>query len=224
MIPMMTRTSGLTAIAMLAALFTVAGCSEENENGEQAATAPAPAESSSATSGAVSAEPAPDAGGADDGADTAETTKTAAADVSTETSTDSATGETAAADAAEPAAQSSAETTETPDQLPEALIGRWGMVPADCTSTRGDAKGLLEIRATELEFYESTGRLDTIKEYEPTRVVATFDFTGEGQTWSREMVLDVQDDGETLIRRENGADAASGPFEYSACAAATDGG
>ena len=29
--------------------------------------------------------------------------------------------------------------------IPAALRGRWGMTPADCTSTRGDAKGLLEI-------------------------------------------------------------------------------
>src|SRR5687767_670720 len=27
--------------------------------------------------------------------------------------------------------------------IPAALHGRWGLTPADCTSTRGDAKGLL---------------------------------------------------------------------------------
>src|ERR671912_3002240 len=29
--------------------------------------------------------------------------------------------------------------------IPTQYHGRWGMVPADCTSTRGDAKGLIDI-------------------------------------------------------------------------------
>ncbi len=45
----------------------------------------------------------------------------------------------------------SATSTETADAnaktIPAALHGRWGMVPADCTSTRGDNKGLLTITA-----------------------------------------------------------------------------
>src|SRR5687768_11553061 len=39
--------------------------------------------------------------------------------------------------------------------IPAALHGRWGMSPADCTSTRGDAKGLLVVSADGLRFYES---------------------------------------------------------------------
>ena len=31
--------------------------------------------------------------------------------------------------------------------IPAAIQGRWGLTPADCTSTRGDAKGLLTIGA-----------------------------------------------------------------------------
>ena len=33
----------------------------------------------------------------------------------------------------------------SPGPIPAAIRGRWGLTPADCTSTRGDAKGLLEI-------------------------------------------------------------------------------
>ena len=58
---------------------------------------------------------------------------------------------------------------------------------------------------------------DTISEAAPTRIRAAFDFTGEGMTWQREVVLDVQDDGATLIRREYGQDAAPGPFRYARC-------
>ncbi len=102
--------------------------------------------------------------------------------------------------------------------IPAALHGRWGLVAADCTSTRGDAKGLLTIDATMLRFYESRGTLIRIAETEPSRIVADFAFSGEGQTWQRRMTLDVQDNGQTLIRRESGGDGAMpGPLRYRKC-------
>ena len=107
--------------------------------------------------------------------------------------------------------------TPAPTEIPAAIRGRWGMVPGDCTSTRGDAKGLLTITAGKLQFYESVGTLDTIMEAEPTRIRAAFDFEGEGMTWQREVVLDAQDAGATLIRREYGEDAEPGPFRYAKC-------
>ena len=109
--------------------------------------------------------------------------------------------------------------TESPaaTAIPAAMHGRWGLVPGDCTSTRGDAKGLLTISASELKFYESLGTLDTIEESAPTRIRASFDFEGEGMAWERDVVLDVQDQGATLIRREYGEDAAPGPFRYAKC-------
>ena len=107
--------------------------------------------------------------------------------------------------------------TPAPTEIPVALRGRWGMVPLDCTSTRGDNKGQLTVTGDKLEFYESVGTLDTIMDAEPTRIRAAFEFEGEGMTWQREVVLDVQDDGATLIRREYGDDAAPGPFRYAKC-------
>ena len=44
-----------------------------------------------------------------------------------------------------------------------------------------------------------------------------FAFEGEGMNWIRDMTLDVQDDGQTLIRREYGLDAAPGPIRYRRC-------
>ena len=113
---------------------------------------------------------------------------------------------------ARPSASSAAAT-----EIPAAIRGRWGLVPADCTSTRGDAKGLLTIDAASLKFYESVGKLGEIAESSDTRLRSKFAFSGEGMNWSRDQVLDVQDGGKTLIRREYGDDAAPGPFKYARC-------
>ena len=111
-------------------------------------------------------------------------------------------------------------TTGIPEfGVPVAAQGRWGLVPADCTSTRGDAKGMLIVSATTLTFYESRGTLKKIVEKSDSRLRATFAFSGEGMTWTRDEVLDVQDGGKTLIRREFGEDAVPGPFKYTRCAA-----
>lgn len=102
-------------------------------------------------------------------------------------------------------------------EIPAAIRGRWGLVPADCTSTRGDAKGLLVIDAATLKFYESVGTLAEVDDASDTRIRAAFEFTGEGMTWERDETLEVQDDGATLIRREHGDDAAPDPFRYAKC-------
>ena len=101
--------------------------------------------------------------------------------------------------------------------IPAVMQGRWGLVAADCTSTRGDAKGLLEISDKQLRFYESRGTLRGIVESGASRIVADFDFTGEGENWQRRMSLDIQDEGKTLIRREQGADAMPGALRYRTC-------
>ncbi|HUQ13412.1 MAG TPA: hypothetical protein VM055_03970 [Novosphingobium sp.] len=119
---------------------------------------------------------------------------------------------------ASPSPSPGASDSATPHQtIPAAIQGRWGLVAADCTSTRGDAKGLLTIDPTMLRFYESRGTLGAIKERSATHLRAAFSFSGEGMTWSRDEVLDVQDGGKILVRREYGEDAAPGPFKYKRC-------
>ncbi|MCW1383877.1 hypothetical protein OLX02_13720 [Novosphingobium sp. KCTC 2891] len=115
-------------------------------------------------------------------------------------------------DAASPAPAASTEAS-----IPMAARGRWGLVPADCTSTRGEAKGLLVVDAASLKFYESVGKLASVKERSDTRIRAAFAFSGEGMTWQRDEVLEVQDGGKTLVRREYGADAMPGPLKYTIC-------
>lgn len=127
--------------------------------------------------------------------------------------------ETASASPGPQASASPSPGASSAQTIPAAAQGRWGLVPTDCTSTRGDAKGLLTIAGSTLKFYESRGTLGKIAEHSDTRIRATFAFSGEGSTWSRDEVLDVQDGGKTLIRREYGKDAAPGPFKYARCPA-----
>ena len=96
--------------------------------------------------------------------------------------------------------------------IPAALHGRWGLTPADCTSTRGDAKGLLAISAERLQFYESRAvPVANVKRGSST-FSADFAFTGEGQSWSRFQTLALQ--GEKLVRTESSPMAS---FTYARC-------
>lgn len=108
-------------------------------------------------------------------------------------------------------------TTALPPSIPVALRGRWGLVPADCTSTRGDAKGLMTVGARELTFYESLGTLVATKERSDMRIAGTFAYEGEGMEWRREVTLDGKPGGKLLVLREQGDDAPPGPRQYTRC-------
>ena len=114
-------------------------------------------------------------------------------------------------------ATSAAMESSAADVIPAALQGRWGINAADCTTTKGDDKGLITVSDKQIRFYESTAKLGKIGEASDTRLVADFSFSGEGQTWTKGMTLDVQDGGKTLIRRETGQDAMPGPLRYRKC-------
>ena len=85
--------------------------------------------------------------------------------------------------------------------IPAALHGRWGMTPDDCTSTRGDDKGLLTISAGELRFYESRAVPTSNVQSSPQSFSADFAFTGEGMEWTKFQTLQLQDD--KLVRTES---------------------
>lgn len=112
-------------------------------------------------------------------------------------------------------AQGSAETI--PTAIPAQLQGRWGLVDADCTSTMGDAKGLLTIDADTLKFYESVAKLGTIKSGSASALDGAFAFSGEGQSWNLDVALSSPDGGKTLIRKDTGPDAMPGTLTYTKC-------
>lgn len=106
---------------------------------------------------------------------------------------------------------------ENPNEIPSAIHGRWALVDADCTTTMGDAKGLLLIDGTSLKFYESRARIGKISTRDERRLRADFAFSGEGQEWAQEVLLEVSEDGKKLVRRDYGPDAMPGALEYTRC-------
>jgi len=110
------------------------------------------------------------------------------------------------------------ETIGAGNAIPAAFQGRWGMTANDCDPAQADvAKGLMVVSGNRLEFYESVGTLDDIESVSATRLAGDFNFTGEGMEWERDITMDLQDNGRTLIRRETGEDAIPGPLNYSRC-------
>jgi hypothetical protein len=96
--------------------------------------------------------------------------------------------------------------------IPAALHGRWGMTPDDCTSTRGDAKGLLLIDGQQLRFFESTARPARNVKMSADTLSADFAFAGEGMTWTKFETLQVRDG--RLTRTESSPMAS---FTYVRC-------
>ncbi|OSP55893.1 hypothetical protein BV911_05265 [Pseudoruegeria sp. SK021] len=107
--------------------------------------------------------------------------------------------------------------TSATQEIPAALQGRWGLVPADCTSTRGDAKGLMLVSATTLTFYESRAEMAQVYARSDHHLEADFDFLGEGIAWTYRESLDLQNAGQTLERQETGGDAAAVSLRYQQC-------
>ena len=137
--------------------------------------------------------------------------------------TDPALSEAAApplSESATPAAAttpSEASADQAEKSIPAALRGRWGLVAADCTTKRGDDKGLITIGATTIKFYESVAKLAKVAQRSETALRASYAFTGEGMEWKRDMTLALQPGGKVLIKQEFGADAPPGPYKYARC-------
>ena len=118
-----------------------------------------------------------------------------------------------------PPATPTASATTLPSSIPAQFHGRWGINKADCTSTRGDAKGLLTIDAARLAFYESRGTPRKVLGTTADSFDANYAFTGEGQTWERVERLKLVDG--TLQRRTAAAAGQEPPVNltYERCGA-----
>lgn len=106
-----------------------------------------------------------------------------------------------------------ASTSPTPAKtIPPSLRGRWGLTPMDCTSTRGDAKGLLVVGPSDLKFYESRAVPAQNAQTGMDSISGDFTFTGEGQTWTKFEALELK--GQELVRTESNPMAS---FTYARC-------
>ncbi len=77
-------------------------------------------------------------------------------------------------------------------KIPASMHGRWGLTPGDCTSTRGDAKGLMIVSADSLKFYESSAKPAGELKFSADSASGDFAFTGEGMTWKKYQSLELQ--------------------------------
>ena len=103
--------------------------------------------------------------------------------------------------------------------IPPALQGRWGMVPADCTSTRGDNKGLLRVSADPivLRIGRPPGLLTTAG---ARRLAGNYASTGEGMNWTRRDSTSARGTADAHPHgRSRRSDEPGGPFIYTRCAA-----
>ncbi len=105
--------------------------------------------------------------------------------------------------------------------IPNRFAGRWGITAEDCTSTRGDAKGLMTIEGDRIRFYESIARPAALTLVGDRRLDGNFSATGEGQTWTLLMRLELSRDGDSLTRTVDEGDSARSPggnqFVYRRC-------
>jgi hypothetical protein len=111
-----------------------------------------------------------------------------------------------------PNAQHQAQPLAAEAAIPQALHGRWGLTPGDCTSTRGDAKGLLVISGDELRFYESRAVPAANIDADANSISGRFAFTGEGQSWAKYQSLRIDD--RKLVRTEINPNTS---FTYARC-------
>lgn len=117
-----------------------------------------------------------------------------------------------------PAPVPTATATPTVAAIPAAMRGRWGLVAADCAPGSDVAKGLMEVGAKTLTFYESRASLKSVRTAEPGRIRGDFAFSGEGQDWTQDIELRAWNGTAQLIREDRGPDAPPGPLTYTRCA------
>ena len=103
--------------------------------------------------------------------------------------------------AADQANSAAAEPQLASATIPAMFHGRWGLTPEDCTSTRGDAKGLLIVSADQLKFYESVAKPAGELTVSADSASGDYNFSGEGMNWKKYQALEIQSG--KLVRTES---------------------
>lgn len=101
--------------------------------------------------------------------------------------------------------------------IPGALQGKWALTRSDCNPAATGAQGLLTVSSDTVRFYESIGKVGPVKQADADSIRAEFAFSGEGQTWTRDMELSLSENGNSLMRSEFGKDSPAKPLTYTKC-------
>ncbi len=85
--------------------------------------------------------------------------------------------------------------------MPSAWRGRWAGQGGSCADS---SERRLDIEANRLVFYESVATPMRIERLSERELQLDLSFTGEGESWTRESVLVLSDNGRTMRRSEDG--------------------
>ncbi|MBN8829705.1 MAG: hypothetical protein J0G94_03545 [Sphingomonadales bacterium] len=84
----------------------------------------------------------------------------------------------------------------TEQAIPAAFQGRWSRSAATCGKPGDDMR--LAISGDSLIFYESVGKVTSVKTVSPGHIEVRADYNGEGDRWSDVTSLLLSEDGQTL--------------------------
>ncbi len=195
-----TATVGRTALVPIAVVCAVAltGCGDAWTPGAAASQVAAAASSVAAPSAGQSPDAASPTGATPDAATPSATdlpTPTTGTDAATPTA-----GPTGPTSSALPPATAPITPSTTTGTVPAAFLGSWNAVKAACGTS---SEGALEITATKVTFYESSGPYLNARLDGPV-LVADLRLTGEGVTGDREYRFAVSRDGQKLTDIDSG--------------------
>ena len=95
------------------------------------------------------------------------------------------------------------------------MLGTWILEEGNCANN--DDKRIT-VSANKVTYKSGNFNLRKITEYEPTRIVADYNFTSSsGENRKNNLILDLQENGSQLIIREYGEQARAGVFKYTRC-------
>lgn len=99
--------------------------------------------------------------------------------------------------------------------IPENIRGTWALSKQNCDKLNPQQ---ITIDSKTIKFFEGSAELLEITELEPTRIVGKFSYTLlNGKVVPYQMILDAQDNGNVLVRREYGENSKPGPIKYVRC-------
>ena len=85
------------------------------------------------------------------------------------------------------------------DMIPTRFRGVWDKAQGTCTPA-SDLR--MEIRAGEIEFYESLGEVTSVEAESPDSIIVSLAMNGEGETWTVTSRYVLSDDGAIMTPYE----------------------